>query len=516
VARLDEQKHNNRILTFEKGQVVERSHATFSADVKTACAELTAWGVKPGMRVGIRAANCYEWIVYDIALIELRAVSVAFTDDFASASVAELFSRYSLSLLLVAASGQSPAPPDFPVARLDAPNGEIRVAPGIREADEGFQRLGLIFSSGSAGRIKGMAVNRKGVEGNVDSFIKAIVPHPDDCLLLFLPISNFQQRMMYYAALWYGFDLIVTDPTHLFRSLQELHPTILIAPPVLYETIETRFSNLPAWKRWLGQIAGTLVLKIPGRSTREKLGKLIFKQAHDALGGRMRFMITGMAPTKRSTLKLFARMQLPLFETYGLIECGGVTLNLPGAHKIGSVGRPLPGVSVDLAEDGEIIASRKAAMMLGYFECAPGEAENTFIAGNRIATGDIGWFDKDGYLYITGRKKEIIISSGGEKIHPEVMEAAIDACGDVQRAVVFRAPDSPFLTAVVLPKNPQDENAKSRVRQFIESIPQDKSAMSVDNVIFTDVVFSRENGFLRPNLKLDRKKIAQHFQAHAA
>jgi long-subunit acyl-CoA synthetase (AMP-forming) len=229
----------------------------------------------------------------------------------------------------------------------------------------------------------------------------------------------------------------------------------------------------------------------------------------------MRFMITGMAPTKRSTLKLFARMQLPLFETYGLIECGGVTLNLPGAHKIGSVGRPLPGVSVDLAEDGEIIASRKAAMMLGYFECAPGEAENTFIAGNRIATGDIGWLDKDGYLYITGRKKEIIISSGGEKIHPEVLEAAIDACDNVQRAVVFHAADSPFLTAVVLPKNPQDENAKLRIRQFIENIPQDKSAMSVDNVIFTEVVFSRENGFLRPNLKLDRKKIAQHFQTNA-
>lgn len=518
VERIGEQKHNNRILTFEDGRVRERTHATVYSDVKAACAELAAWGVKRGMRVGIRSANCYQWIVYDLALIELRAVSVAFTDDFASLRADELIEKYSLALLLVSSAEKLPEPCALPIARIDAPNGNggIKVIERcIHRDDKDFQRMGLIFSSGSTGSIKGLSLNRRGVEINVDNFTLTVVPRPDDCLLLFLPISNFQQRLMYYSALWYGFDLIVTDPGRLFRALQELHPSILIAPPALYEAFETRFSNLPPWKRVMGQIAGNVIRGIPARSTREKLGRLFFKQAHDALGGRIRFMVTGMAPTKRSTLKLFELMQLPLFETYGLVECGPVALNLPDANKIGSTGRLLPKTHVEFGEDGEIIVYGRPMMTAGYFECAPGESEKTFVGEDRVATGDIGWIDKDGYLYITGRKKEIIITSGGEKVHPEVVEAAIDASPDVQRAVVFRAPDSPYLTAVVLPKNPQDAEAKQRIQQFIKNIPPAKASMNVEQVIFTDVVFTRENGFLRPNLKLDRKKIAQHFLAQA-
>jgi long-subunit acyl-CoA synthetase (AMP-forming) len=375
--------------------------------------------------------------------------------------------------------------------------------------------MGLIFSSGSSGGVKGMTLNRRGVEDNVDSFTQAVGPRADDCLLLFLPISNFQQRLMYYSALWHGFDLIVTDPSRLFRALQDLHPTILIAPPTLYEALETRFSNLPQWKQWMATLAGNLILRIPAAGLRTRLGRRVFKTAHAALGGRMRFMITGMAPIKRSTLKLMARMQMPLYETYGLVESGPVALNLPGAQKIGSVGRPLPGVSVEFAADGEIIASKRAAMTSGYFECAAGEAEGTYISNNRIATGDIGRVDQDGFLYITGRKKEIIITAGGQKVHPEALEAEIDSCPEVSRAVVFRAADEPFLSAVVLPKNPGDTAARARIEQFIEAMAAHKPVFSIGKVIFTDIAFTRENGFLRPNLKLDRKKIARHFEQQA-
>lgn len=514
-ARIAAQQHKNSVFTFEKGQVVKRSHADVHADVAAACARLTAWGLQAGMRVGICAPNCYEWVIYDLALLELRAVIIAFPDEFAKVRRDDLCAKYELSLLLVSKADAQPENDRYaPVAYLDGENTEFKnVSPGRRDTDPDYDRVGCIFSSGSAGGLKGLTLNRRGIEASIDAFAQAVSPQHDDCLLLFLPISNFQQRLMYYAAFWYGFDLIVTDPNRLFRALKELHPTILIAPPTLYEAFETRFYNLPPWKRWMAQLLADIALNIPIRSIREKTARLLFKEVYEALGGRLRFMVTGMAPIKRSTLKLCRRMQLPLFETYGLIEFGSVSLNLPGANKLGSVGRLLPGVNLEFATDGEIIAHREHTIALGYFECAGEESKKTFISNGSVATGDIGRMDTDGYLYLVGRKKEIIITSGGEKVHPELLEAEIDACVEVARSVVFRSPDSPALVAVVLPKNPQEKDVRNRIQRFIDGVNERRPSMSVGKVIFTDLAFTRENGFLLPNLKLDRNKIAQTFQS---
>jgi len=511
VERLADQD-NNSIISFENGEVIRRTHAAIYADVTAACANLKEWGVMPGMRVGLRAANCYAWIVYDLALIDLRAISVVFTDDFASQTVEQLLQQYSLSLMVTSSTETRDSTPNHSVVFLDKKNSEVKVLDcGPPSADDNFEKIGLVFSSGSSGQLKGLILNRRGIEASVDAFTQAVVPRHDDCLLLFLPMSNFQQRLMYYSALWYGFDLIVTDPSRLFRAFKDLHPTILIAPPMLYETFATRFSNMPKWKQQVALVAGKMIHKLPSQTARAKIAKLVFKEVYEALGGRMRFMITGMAPIKRSTLELFRLMHLPLFETYGLTEFGNIALNLPGACKQGSVGRLLPGVQIEIAADGEIIALRENTIATGYFECAAGEAEKTFLGNNRIATGDIGRFDEDGYLYLIGRKKEIIITAGGEKVHPEILESEIEACPDVARAVVFSHAEEPGLIAMVLAKNLEDPDARVRIEHFIEAIGEDRPSTSVHKLVFIDVVFSRENGFLRPNLKLNRQKIAQYF-----
>ncbi len=513
LSRLRDQR-SNKLLLYAKGRLSSKSFAEVHDDVLAACENLSAIGVKPGMRVGISARNCYEWVIYDLALIELRAVSVAFTDDFAKTPVDELIEKYSLSLLLTGA-GAHQDDPALPILSIDSvvQDSGVRIAARNLPVDEDFITPALIFSSGSAGGLKGLVLNRFGIEASIDAFAQAVGPRRDDLFLLFLPLSNYQQRMMYYAAFWYGFDLVVTDPTQLFRALKTLHPTILIAPPALYEGVETQYDSQPAWKRRLADTAGKLASMLPHEGLRKAVARTIFKRVHEAFGSRMRFMVTGMAPIKRSALKLFARMQLPVFETYGLIECGSISLNLPSAARLGSVGRLLPGVNVDLAADGEIIAWREPPIALGYFECAEGENERTFLGGNRIATGDVGFFDRDGYLYLVGRKKEVIITSGGEKVHPEVLESEIDACPDVGKAVVLPGSDSSPLTAVVLPKDPQDTLARARIEQFVRKMQGERMFPGVGKLIFTDIRFSTDNGFLRPNLKLDRRNIARHFGA---
>jgi long-chain acyl-CoA synthetase len=518
VSQISQRKYQNSVFTFEKGAIVKKTHETLLGDVATACQKLKDWGVQAGMRVGILSCNSYEWIIYDVALLEMRAVSVAFTDDFTSTSSDQLIEQYSLSLLLIQNSDQfhKSARNAAAVALLDADKpGVAAIQHHPAPADWEFENTGLVFSSGSSGRLKGLTLNRMGIEASVDAFTQLAAPRPDDCLLLFLPISNFQQRLMYYSALWYGFDLIITDPSRLFRALKDLHPTILIAPPMLYEGVETRFCNLPAFKQRMARILGAIAGALPTRVLREKFARSIFRDAYEALGGRMRFMVTGMAPIKRSTLDLFNLMQLPLFETYGITEFGGVALNVPGANKPGSVGRLLPGVRVELAADGEVIAIRKHRIASTYFECAEGEAEKTFISPDRVATGDVGRFDDDGYLYLVGRKREMIITAGGTKIHPEILEAEIDRCPDVARSVVFADPETSALAAVVLARNPADLEARARIEQFVESGNEKRPSFTVQHVVFTGEPFSRENGFLRPNLKLDRNKIAQHFRVNS-
>ena len=514
ILHMEGKKRQNVIITFEKGQVVKRTHDAVRADALVACEKLRKWGARPGMRVGIWAFNCYEWIIYDVALLQLRALSVAFTDDFAGMSADELIEKYSLSLLLVPHSEKAHknSRQAEAIAFIDAENDGIRaIDRPPAQADWEFEHTGLIFSSGSSGKLKGLKLNRKGIEVSVDAFTRAVEPHPDDCLLLFLPISNFQQRLMYYSALWYGFDLIVTDHTRLFRALKDLHPTLLIAPPMLYEAFETRFYNLPAWKRRAARAIGGIVRLLPSQSLRKKLAQKIFKDAYEALGGKMRFMVTGMAPIKRSTLELFHLMELPLFETYGMTEFGGIALNTPRSSKLGSVGRLLPGVRVELAADGEVIAIREHRIAATYFECGEGEVEQTFISHDRVATGDVGRFDNDGYLYLIGRKKEMIVTSGGAKIHPEIPEAAIDASPDVARSVVFADPDSPNLTAVIVPMSLEDASVQSRIQEFVDQINDRNPGYVVGKVIFANQTFSRESGFLLPNLNSIEERLLSTF-----
>lgn len=510
--RIADHKEVNAVWTFEGGEAVRRTFDVVCRDVERARERLNRCGVEPGMRVGIRSQNCYDWLIYDLALIDLRAVCVAFTNDFAQFTAQELCEKYALALLLLDPKDNGKATDLDPVLYFGNDNAEVRArSEAPKTSDPEFDRPGLIFSSGSEGGLKGLILDRRGIEACIDAFTDAVRPLRDDRLLIFLPISNFQQRLMYYAAFWRGFDVVVIEPVYLFRAFQELVPTLLIAPPAFYETFESRFYNLPETKRRIVQMIGATISVIPFPALRRRVAQLIFRDAYQMLGGKMRFMVTGMAPIKRSTLDFFSMMQMPLFETYGLIESGTVSLNLPGARRIRSVGRPLPGVRVELTPENEIVVYRDHPISVGYFECSEGEDKRTFIGGGAIATGDVGRIDADGFLYLVGRKKEIIVTGGGEKIHPEVIEARINACPEVERAVVFSRENLPTLAVVVLPKRIDDPKSHARIQRFVDDINRAWRNVNIAKVIFTDHPFSRENGFLRPNLKLDRKRIGQHF-----
>ncbi|HKX37006.1 MAG TPA: AMP-binding protein, partial [Rhizorhapis sp.] len=303
--------------TYHRGQSARYSFAVLHGDVIRACDDLRAWGVGAGMRVAIYAPNSYHWLVYDLALIELNAVSVPFTDDFAGKVDQALLDRYGIALLLIAKKDarlfpQKPAH----VAFIDAENDAIRALerPPSGDADIADQHS-LAFSSGSAGGIKGLVISRRGVESTVPPVFSAIGAHSGDRLMLFLPMSNFQQRNMCYSALWYDHDLIITDYTQLFAAMTALDPTILVAPPVLYQMLHAEYEKYPGWKKSLWSVESLLLSLLPSASLRQGLARILFRDFYKQFGGKIRLLVTGMAPIRRSLGQFFDRLQLPLSES---------------------------------------------------------------------------------------------------------------------------------------------------------------------------------------------------------
>ena len=498
---------------YERGKSSRHSHASLHAEIMRARAALAGWGVRPGMRVGIYAPNSLAWMVYDLALIDIGAISVAFTDDFAGQVNDALLTQHDVALLLISKS-DAKLFPQMPahIAFIDGDNGEVRALDRMPplEADSADQHS-LVFSSGSAGGLKGLVISRKGIEETLPPIYDAIGLAPGDRLQLFLPLSNLQQRNMCYSALWYDFDLIVTDYTQLFDAMKALNPTMLIAPPVLYQMIQSDFERLPAGKKRVRMALAGLVGLVPVPAWRRALARRLFADFHAQFGNRMRMLITGMAPIRRELGRFFEGMQLPLCETYGMVEAGSITFRPAGSREYGSVGKVLPGIQLSFEEDGEIVVQRDHHLTLRYFQCAPGENERTFLSREKVATGDIGRLDDQGNLYLMGRKRELIVAPGGYKVHPEVIEQEMNDCPDVDQSVIFLKANSAQLTAVVTLIQPEAEGARARVKKHVAGLKSARKIAQFVDVIFADEPFTRENGMLRPNLKLDRKAIAAKY-----
>jgi amino acid adenylation domain-containing protein len=514
---------SDNTITFydHEDKVVVKNYASVHSDVTDAVSRLRGWGVKGGMRIGLLATNSYEYVVYDLALIHLDCISVSLPEEFAARPTDELIERYELNLLLLS---KKDVWPSLSIGRSVAYfDSDDLKAPRLRnnvvsiEQPTGDRALSLTFSSGTSGKIKCLIVGRRGTESTVSSFVKPFSLRRDDSLIVFLPLSAFQQRMMLYSAFYYRFNLILVKPSQLFTAFKELKPTLCLAPPLLYETIHNQFTNavrdLAPQRRLMLKLLSSLARYVPASSARGKLLGICYGRVYASLGGRLRIMWTGMAPIKRATLDLFESMQIPLYEAYGLTEVGGICANTPAHKRLGSVGRPLVEGSVKLAEDGEIIVSKDHLLTFGYLYADPEEVKSTFLTPNTIATGDVGRFDRDGFLYIVGRKKEIIITSQGIKVHPEKIESAINRSPHVDRSVVFGA-SLPYLVALISLQGPRTPDIESQIEQHIRRINSELSpAERVVKYHLTTEQFTRENGLLTRNLKLDRRAILKRFES---
>lgn len=504
------------IFYYEGRKAARKSYPELLADVEAVQKRLSDSGLQAGMHVGILADNCYEWILYDLALLRMRCVVVAFPpEEFANGSFADLADRYDLQLLLTRKRFLREGEQHDWVGLLDGDlDRQLHRRRSANSLNLEPDVCNLVFSSGTSGVPKCLKISKSGTEEWLASCGRKYKFRADDCMIVVLPFSNYQQRLMVYLALWHGFDLALADPARFLPALKDFRPTILAGPPAFYELLENRFRNLPPSKQRLLLAIGGLIRTLTFGRLRRKLLQKWFSPFYSVFGDRVRIMITGGAPTRHSTLDLFARLGLPLYEVYGLGETGFIALNLPGANRPGSVGKPLFEDAVIIEDDGEIVVDYKVPLCVGYLGCDAETVSKTFLDSGRIATGDLGTFDSDGYLYITGRKKQVIITAAGYKLQPELLEREIEKSPDVSRAVVFGGGELPILVALISLSVDDNSQSRLRVNSVIEKLNAKVPLPSqIGRTVFTTTKFTTDNGLLTRNLKIDRQAIYERFRS---
>lgn len=332
---------------------------------------------------------------------------MAFTDDFRNEMSQELLEHHDIELLLTTKANVK-CFPDRPahIALMDGENGHVRVLRRSNLKRESDDELTWVFSSGSSGGLKGLVISRKGVMATLPPILDAVGLSRRDCFLLFLPLSNFQQRYLFYGALWYDFDIALTDFMQLFSAIETLHPTILLAPPVFYQMFHAEHLNKPRWQRWLQNASGTLLSAVPSARARRALGRRIFRDFHGKFGHHIRMLITGMAPIRPNVLQLFERMQMPLSEAYGMVEAGVMTFKHghQGDHR--SVGTPVRDVRFSFGEDGEIVVHREILSRCGISNVRKGKTSVPSSHRGQLLRAIKGnWMPQDGLSYGAARKR---------------------------------------------------------------------------------------------------------------
>ncbi|WP_405775371.1 AMP-binding protein [Streptomyces sp. NBC_00859] len=439
-------------------------------------------GVGPGDRIGILGANSLEWVLLDLAALRLKAETSGFEPGkFDPAD--DLVGRYGLTLLFTdrPADGDRIVPMSEVRALSEQPGGAAAPAPvtwGPRDVTT------IKFTSGSTGTPKGLGATAGSIDSSLAA-VQGIFHHaPGDDLFVFLPLSLLQQRYWVYSALAHGHDVTISTYEAAFAALRRVKPTVVMGVPAFYETAKRQVE--------------ARVRRAGGAATTAEAARHLF-------GDRIRYLWTGSAAADAAMLRFFTEAGLPIYEGYGLNETCIVAKNHPGAVREGSVGRVLPGKQVLFDDDGVISVRSEHPVGYGYTYAKPGDSERVFDAQGTVRTGDLGYVDDDGFLFIRGRADDVIVLDNGKKVIVRPLEEHMRASPAIAECVLF-CPTQTDLVAVVSPTAlPADPDAiRAQLALTNTTFGRDEQ---ISRVVVADEPFSIDNDLLTSQYKPKRPRI---------
>jgi len=337
----------------------------------------------------------------------------------------------------------------------------------------------LYLTSGATGDPKMVLVKHGALVANIEMILSLASATPRDSFLAFLPSAHLAQRLvMELVPLYTGSPVWFSESLkRLPEEIRRIRPTVFLAPPRLWERVytsicaEIRKQPSYAQKMYYGSLGLALEAarlrhegKTPPRWMRASLAvadRLVFRKLRTRLGGRMRIPASGAAPLGRSLMQFYEAIGMPLIEGYGLTEGGVVCFNPLDNPRAGSIGKVLPGAEVRFAEDGEMLL-RAPCLSSGYYKDP--EATRQILVDGWLHTGDLGGIDENGYVHITGRKKELIVSSNGKKVFPSRIESFFDM-EPIVNNVLLIGDGLPYVAAL-LTVNPNAAESLDGMREW--------------------------------------------------
>jgi long-chain acyl-CoA synthetase len=508
---------------------------------------LLARGVRRGDVVAVLARTRLEWVLLDWATMNIGAVVVgiyptstapecayilehseavlAFVED--DAQHAKLTSvRDSLPALreLISFDDIAALEEEGRAHRASHPDAVEAAAAEVREDDLGT----LIYTSGTTGPPKGCMLTHKNL---VTAAVHVRTTMQHDVVLLFLPMAHTYARLAHQAGAYYGSTVaFVAEATRVAEALGKVRPTILPAVPRIYEKIHAGVLDGIERSGGAKRKLGLWALRVGARASRlrregkpvpatlrvqERIAdKLVFSKVKEKLGGRLRLGASGAAPLSLDVLEFFHSLGLLVIEGYGLTETGSsLSANDADYFKFGTVGRAVEDCEVRLDEDGEILV-RSETVFAGYYKDAEATAA-AFTDDGWFRTGDVGEIDADGFIKITDRKKDLIITAGGKNIAPQNLENALKTSRFVSQALVV-GDRRPYITALIT-LAPEEVAASGRdphaiVEELVEEVNRDRVRVEqIKRFKILDRDFTQEDGEVTPTLKLRRRVVHEHF-----
>ena len=403
----------------------------------------------------------------------------------------------------------------------------------------------LIYTSGTTGDPKGVMLSHDNLMFTAKTVIDMVGANEDDVMLSYLPLSHIAEQIVsLHGPIAMGaLSCFAESLEKLGENLNEIHPTIFLGVPRVWEKIQAKMvaagsknpplkKKIAAWARKKGLKGGYAEQKGESKPMFYGLAKkLVFSKVRDKLGmDRCRMFFTSAAPISKDTLEFFLSLGIPIFEIYGQSECTGPgTVSSPGHYRTALVGRAMPGTELKIADDGEILF-RGRHVFLGYYKHEEATKEALDPEG-WLHTGDIGEIDDDGYLKITDRKKDLIITSGGENIAPQLLEGMVKAIPVVANAVVI-GDKRKYLTALLTLDEEKlaDEIAAAgseakdlasaasceKFREYIQKQLDEVNAslarvQTIKKFTILPVDFTIEGGELTHTMKVKRKIVNQKY-----
>ncbi|OIO37499.1 MAG: hypothetical protein AUJ75_04125 [Candidatus Omnitrophica bacterium CG1_02_49_10] len=481
------------LLFFKKnGRYRHVSWSDTNAIVTSVARWLSAKGIAKGQRVAIFSENRPEWAYADLAILALGAINVPiYSTD--SPGEAEYILKDSSSKAIFLSTDEQLRKilevrknlPDLKyIISFDIPDRADdehvysldKILSLARSADAAdtphLPEVGphdiasIIYTSGTTGEPKGVMLTHDNFLSNCRSCSQVLDFSERDISLSILPLSHVFERMAgYYMLIMHGVAIAYAENMNkVSENLKEIRPTAVCAVPRLFEKIYARIFESALASSPIKRALFFWALKIGRRLSQKRFTKkgmsgvdrlkralldlFIFKKVHAAFGGRLRFFVSGGAPLSKDIAEFFYATGIVILEGYGLTETSPViAVNTLSHTKLGTVGRPVPGIEVKIADDGEIL-TKGPHVMMGYYKK---EAETNLVLNDGwFHTGDIGNIDEDGYLAITDRKKDIIITSGGKNIAPQKIENILKADRFISEAVVYGDKRS-YIVALIVP-----------------------------------------------------------------